>query len=75
MTKAQIETLLAKYYEALERVADGKSATLATENGTRTYTEHDIDALQRQITILERRLSTPSGRTHNAAVANMNRAS
>lgn len=64
--------MLDKYYQAQLEVADGKSFTFATENGTRTLTSQDLPMIQKQITLLERRVTAPSGQTHNFALANFN---
>ena len=64
--------MLDKYYQAQLEVADGKSFTFATENGTRTLTSQDLPMIQKQIRLLERRVTAPSGQTHNFALANFN---
>ncbi len=64
--------MLDKYYEAQLRIADGKSFQFSTENGTRTLTELDLPWVQKQITLLERRVTARHGQQHNVAVANFN---
>ena len=71
-SKAAAQTMLDKYYQAQLEVADGKSFTFATENGTRTLTSQDLPEIRKQITLLERRVTAPSGQTHNVALANFN---
>lgn len=73
MTKAQAGELLKTYYQALEEIAEGKSVTFATENGTRTMTHENLKELRNMITILERRYTNSSGAQHNTARANLNR--
>ena len=71
-SKAAAQTMLDKYYEAQLEVADGKSFTFATENGTRTMTSQDLPEIRKQITLLERRVTAPGGQTHNITLANFN---
>ncbi len=71
-TKAAAQVMLDKYYEAQLRIADGKSFQFSTENGTRVLTETDLPWVQKQITLLERRVTARDGHTHNVAVANFN---
>ncbi len=71
-SKAAAQVMLDKYYEAELAVAEGKAFTFATENGTRQVTAQDLPEIRKTIAILERRVTTPSGQTHNVALANFN---
>lgn len=71
-TKAQARAELEKYYEARAAIAEGKSYTFANEAGTRVLSHENLPLINDQITRLERRVTTPEGRTHNVAVANFN---
>ena len=64
--------MLDKYYEAELAVAEGKGFTFATENGTRQVTMQDLPEIRKTIALLERRVTTRSGQTHNVALANFN---
>ena len=70
-TIAQAQAMLDKYYEAQTAIADGKSFTFATENGSRQMTAENLGEIRRQIQILERRVSAGSGRNHNFSVAKL----
>lgn len=71
-SKTAAQTMLDKYYQAQLDVAEGKSFTFATENGTRTLTSQDLPEIRKQIALLERRVTTPDGQTHNILLANFN---
>lgn len=59
-------------YEARDAIVDGKTFTFATENGTRQLTSQDGPWLDKYITRLERRVTTPEGQKHNVTLANFN---
>ena len=71
-SESEIRAALAAYYQAQVLCADGKSFTMATENGTRVLTNQDLPDINMQIRLLERQLSNTAGTTHNVAVANFN---
>lgn len=69
---SDIQAELDKWYAARARAAEGKSVTFTTSAGTRTWTSHDLPAINEQIRLLERELSNRSsgrGRRHDFAVA------
>ena len=48
-SKAAAQVMLDKYYEAQLALAEGKSFTFATENGTRSMTQSDLPDIQRPL--------------------------
>ena len=50
--EADRQTLLAAYRGAFLRITDGKSATFASENGTRSVTEVDVPEIRNTIQLL-----------------------
>lgn len=71
-SQAAAQAMLDQYYAAQLRIAEGKSFQFSTENGTRALTEQDGPWIQKQITLLERRVTARKGQQHNVAVANFN---
>lgn len=72
-TQAAAQTELDEvWYPARARLAEGKSFTFATENGTRTITEQDMKEVRTTITLLERRATTATGQRHNVMLPNFN---
>lgn len=64
--------MLDQYYAAQLRIAEGKTFQLSLENSSRALTEVDLPFVQKQITLLERRVTARRGQQHNFAVANFN---
>lgn len=70
--EANRQVLLAAYRGALLRITDGKAATFASENGTRSVTEVDAPELRRTIQLLERESHTAGRAQHNVLLPNFN---
>ena len=71
-TREEARAELQLWYEARRMLAGGKSFSYTTEAGSRTLTAVDLQEVNEHIDRLERKVSCPSGQTHNFAVANFN---